>query len=81
MYEDILKTIKHHFYNVNGTPEKSAKEIASKFTRFTEWCINEVTFEHNTFFDIDGNIVDNEGDYLYTTIEHVFSYWLEHIDK
>lgn len=83
MYESILKTLKENILpdEWDTSEENTAREIASRSDRFTLWCINEVTFEHNMYFDIDGNIVDNEGNYLYTTIEHVFAYWLNNIEK
>jgi hypothetical protein len=46
MEEEILKIIKNHFYNVDGTPEKSAKEITSHIMEFLEWLKSDCEGDH-----------------------------------
>jgi hypothetical protein len=48
MEKQILKMIKDHFYNVDGTPETSAKEITTHVMKFAKWVVMK---EH--FNDLD----------------------------
>jgi hypothetical protein len=72
MKEKILFAIKKHFYNVDGTPEKSAQEIDTltkeHYMRFVEWM-----FEKEYFY--------SESSVKYFSTEEVYQYWLTNISK
>ena len=75
MYESILKTIKDHFYSVNGTPEKSAREIADRFERFNDWCIiNTYKMYNSNWYGIC------DIDLTFDTINELWNYWLTNIE-
>ena len=70
MEEEILKMIKTHFYNVDGTPEKSTKEITQHFSSFVEWCIINTFFEA---FEQRYGILDT--DLYFDSIEGLYTFW------
>lgn len=48
MKAEITKMIKRHFYNVDGTPEKSASEIEEHVFDFVEWAVRCCAFDMMT---------------------------------
>jgi hypothetical protein len=76
--EKILKAIKKHFYNVDGTPDKSAKEINEMthkhYMEFCEW----LDFgTHNYYLSAEKDqTYYREGSHKIYTIEEVYQYWL-----
>jgi hypothetical protein len=81
MKEKILFAIKKHFYNVDGTPEKSAQEIDTltkeHYMRFISWlrvyCVG--VSSKTWLFTDDQNITLN------LTDEQAYQYWLTNISK
>lgn len=73
MEEEITNMIKKHFYSVDGTPEKAAKEISEMFERFMEWAANSC----DTSFDGQWLILEDQ---IYLSHKQLFSYWNTNIN-
>ena len=87
MEENILKILLSHIEAVteknspfvptaiNGVPQ-SAKEIASHFREFIEWCIINTYKPYNTTWfgvcDIDRT---------FNTIDELYNYWIKEVKK
>ena len=56
------------------TMSELQKQTEDELMRFAMFCATDVVYEHE-YFDIDGNITDNKGNYLYKSIYDVFNYW------
>ncbi len=77
MEEKILKMIRNHFYDVNGTPEKSAKEIAELVREFNKWKDRNLTLlELGCSKEYKYINIHNGKEY---THDELFNYWLENI--
>ena len=78
MEEQILKIIRDHFYNVNGTPEKSAKEITSHVMEFIEWLKDFCHIEIDDFVfywvvEVETHVIEA------MDTETAYQYWLTNI--
>ena len=93
MEENILKILLSH---IEAVPEKnspfvptaisgiprSAKEIASHFREFIEWCIDEVYIDNReettSIYLINGEGLTSIG---FDTLYELYSYWLKEVKK
>lgn len=93
MEEKILKILLSHIEVVTGKNSpfvptaisvipRSAKEIASHFREFVDWCIDEVYIDNReettSIYLIDGEGLTSIG---FDTLDELYNYWLKEVKK
>jgi hypothetical protein len=79
MKEKILFAIKKHFYNVDGTPEKSAQEIDTltkeHYMRFVEWFGTQCYVVGDSKYSLRLTAV------CFHSENEAYQYWIDNVSK
>lgn len=79
MKAEITKMIKRHFYDVEGTPEKSAAEIESHVFEFMEWKdLNTIT-DKITRTSVKYMLLDMNTPAYWMSPQEIYNHWWNNI--
>jgi hypothetical protein len=79
MEEKILKAIKTHFYNIDGTPKKSAKEIDNLTREHYMEFAKYLTDGKAKYYAVSDIWMNNDYGEREFTLEEVYQYWLKEL--